>query len=85
MNRPLASIAGLVAMLAAASALWAAGAADRIQVIDPSVRVSPAGVDRTSAYLTLRNTDTAGHALVKASSPAARVTELHTVVNEGAC
>lgn len=83
LNRSLASLAGLAVMLATAPALWAAGAADRIQVIDPSVRVSPGGLDRTSAYLTLRNAGTAGHALVKASSPAARITELHTVANEG--
>jgi len=83
MNRSITFFAGLIVMLAGAPALWAAGAADRIHVTGPSVRVNSPGVDRTSAYLTLHNTDKAAHALVRAASPAARVTELHTVVNQG--
>ncbi|HJW82501.1 MAG TPA: copper chaperone PCu(A)C [Acidiferrobacterales bacterium] len=83
MNRSIASLAGFVVMLTGVPALWAAGAADHIHVVDPYVRVSPPGVDRTSAYLILHNTGKTDHALVKAASPAARVTELHTVMNEG--
>lgn len=83
MIRPVISVASLVAMLAAVPPLWAAGAADSIQIADPSVRAVPPGQDQTGAYLTLHNTGKLDHALVKATSPAARVTELHTVVDEG--
>ena len=72
-----------VVALAASPVLWAAGAADSIQTAEPSVRMVPPGQDQTGAYLTLRNNGKQDHALVKAASPAARVTELHTVVDEG--
>jgi copper(I)-binding protein len=83
MIRTTISVAGLFAMLVAVPPLWAAGAADSIQIDDPAVRAVPPGQDQTGAYLTLHNTDRRNHALVKATSPAARVTELHTVVDEG--
>lgn len=50
---------------------------------DPYVRLVPAGTGQTSAYVLLRNGDNSAHALVKAASPAARIVELHTVVDEG--
>ena len=83
MIRSTVSVASVVAMLVAAPPLWAASAADSIQIADPSVRAVPPGQHQTGAYLTLHNTDKHGHALVKAASPAARATELHTVVDEG--
>jgi periplasmic copper chaperone A len=83
MTRPTISVVSLVAMLVVAPPLWAASAADSIQIADPSVRAVPPGQDQTGAYLTLHNTGKQGHSLVKATSPAARVTELHTVVDEG--
>ena len=83
MARPALSIAVFVATLVGVPALWAAGAADSIQVSDPSVRAVPPGQDQTGAYLTLHNTGKQHHALVKAASPMARITELHTVVDEG--
>jgi len=83
MIRSAISVASVVAMLVAVPPLWAAGAADSIQIADPSVRAVPPGQDQTGAYLTLHNTGKQGHALVKAASPAARATELHTVVDEG--
>jgi periplasmic copper chaperone A len=73
----------LAALLATAPAVWAAGVADSVQTANPSVRMVPPGQDQTGAYVTLRNTGQHDHALVKATSPAARVTELHTVVDEG--
>jgi copper(I)-binding protein len=83
MTKTRTTLALLAAALAISPALWATGAADRIQATDPSVRAVPPGQDQTGAYVTLRNTDQQAHALVKAASPAARVTELHTVVDEG--
>jgi len=83
MTRTRAFVIAFTTGLAAAPALWAAGAADHIQTTDPSVRVVPTGQDQTAAYLTLRNNDKQDHSVVKAASPAARVTELHTVVDEG--
>jgi len=83
MIRSTISVTGLVVLLTSAAPLWAADVADRIQVTEPSVRAVPPGQNQTGAYLTLHNTDKQGHALVKAASPAARATELHTVVDEG--
>ena len=83
MHKHLLSMTIFAAALAAAPALHAAGAADAIHAMEPSVRMVPPGQDQTGAYLTLRNTGKQDHALVKAASPAARVTELHTVVDEG--
>jgi hypothetical protein len=81
MTRTMLSLAILA--LAAAPGAWAAGAADRIEVHEPSVRAVPSGQDQTGAYMKLRNADQKDHALVKAASPAARSVELHTVVDEG--
>ncbi len=83
MYKSLLTITALAAMLAAAPALRAAGAADTVHATDPSVRMVPPGQDQTGAYVTLHNADQRDHALVKAASPAARATELHTVVDEG--
>lgn len=83
MHKPLLSMTIFAAALAAAPALHAAGAADAIHAMEPSVRAVPPGQDQTGAYVTLHNTDRRDHALVRAASPAARATELHTVVDEG--
>lgn len=83
MRKPLLSMTIFAAALAATPALWAAGAADAIHTMEPSVRMVPPGQDQTGAYVTLHNMDKRDHALVKATSPAARATELHTVVDEG--
>lgn len=82
MHKPLLSLS-IVAALAVSPALWAAGAADTIHAMEPSVRMVPPGQDQTGAYVTLHNMDKRDHALAKAASPAARATELHTVVDEG--
>jgi copper(I)-binding protein len=71
----------LAALLVAPFSL--AGASEALHVLDPYVRAVPAGQDQTAAYMTLRNTGRADLALVAAASPAARVVELHTVVDEG--
>jgi copper(I)-binding protein len=73
----------VAATVLAAPTAWAAGAAERISITDPYVRLLPPGRDETGAYLKLANDDAVDHALVRAASPAARVVELHTVVDEG--
>jgi periplasmic copper chaperone A len=73
----------LSALLAAAPAAFAGKAADTVNVTDPYVRLVPASTDTTGAYLLLKNTDKVDHALVKASSNAAKNVELHTVLEEG--
>jgi hypothetical protein len=83
MRKPLLSMTIFAAALTATSALWAAGAADAVHTMEPSVRMVPPGQDQTGAYVTLHNADKRDHALVGAASPAARVTELHTVIDEG--
>ena len=71
----------LAAALIVASPLALAGkAADTVTVSDPYVRLVPADASVTGAYMMLKNTDTADHALVKAGSDAAKNVELHTVV-----
>lgn len=82
MHKTLLSLP-FVVTLALAPSSWAGGAADAIHVMQPSVRAVPPGQDQTGAYFTLHNTDRRAHALVKVASPAARVAELHTVVDEG--
>jgi copper(I)-binding protein len=81
LNRALTSL--LFGLLAVAAPALADSAAGEITVLDPYVRLVPHGQEQTAAYFTLRNAGKAGHALVKAASPAARVVELHTVVHEG--
>jgi len=83
MIRSTVSVTGLVILLTTTAPLWAADVADRIEVTEPSVRAVPPGQHQTGAYLILHNTDKQVHALVKATSAAARATELHTVVDEG--
>lgn len=54
-----------------------------ITVGDPWVRLPPPGMKNTGAFMVLRNPGAAPVKLVRASSPAARVTELHTHLQEG--
>jgi hypothetical protein len=83
MAKTTLSLTILATVIATAPMVWAADVTDSVQVADPSVRMVPPGQDQTAAYMTLRNNDKLDHALVKAASPAALVTELHTVVDEG--
>ncbi len=76
----------LVAVLTtafSAGAALAAGAADSIMVQDPYVRLAPPGAPTTGAFMTLMNHGDKDTKLVKASTPAAKVAELHTHINEG--
>jgi copper(I)-binding protein len=62
---------------------WAAGAADNIAVVDPYVRMVPPGAMATAAFMVLKNAGDKDVKLVKAESSAAKITELHTHLNEG--
>ncbi len=76
----------LVGLLAAAmnSAIaHAAGAADQIAVSDAYIRLAPPGAMATGAYMTIRNAGPREVRIVKAASTVARITELHTHLNEG--
>jgi len=70
--------------LAASAPLFAAGnAADNVIMGNPYVRMVPPGQMVTGAFVVLKNADDKDHKVVKADSAAAKVTELHTHVNEG--
>ena len=61
----------------------AAGTADNITVVDPYVRMAPPGAMATAAFMVLKNSGGKDAKLVKAESGVAKVTELHTHLNEG--
>ncbi len=80
-----ATLATLLAGLLAAgpAALAATGAADRVSVVDPYVRLAPPGAQATAAFMVLKNEADKDTALVKVDNPASRITELHTHINDG--
>ncbi|MEN6585146.1 MAG: copper chaperone PCu(A)C [Sulfuricella sp.] len=70
--------------LAASAPLFAAGnAADNVTMGDPYVRLVAPGQNVTGAFMVFKNGDDKDHKVVKADSPASKVAELHTHVNEG--
>lgn len=68
----------LAPLLLAASPAFA-----QVQVENPWARATPPGAKIGAAYMTLRNTTSAGDKLVGASSPAAAKVEPHITVREG--
>ncbi len=60
------------------SALAAGSAADQVDVSGAYVRAVPPGQPNSAAFMLLSNTGSVDHAVVAASSPAAKVVELHT-------
>ena len=54
-----------------------------IQIQHPYARAVPPGQPNSAAFMTLRNKSDAANALVSASSPAAKVVELHTHTMDG--
>lgn len=57
--------------------------ADAVSVLDPWVREVPPTTSITAGYMSLKNTGSAEHKLVSASSEDAGVVELHTHINHG--
>lgn len=78
----LRSVLPTVAALAFLTAAAAAAAGD-ITVSDPFARASAGMATVGAAFMTLKNTGSAGDSLVSASSPVAAKTELHTHVKDG--
>jgi copper(I)-binding protein len=71
----------LALSLVASAAVYAAGSADSVQVVDPYVRAMPPGARATGAFMMLKNAGATDAKLVKAESPAARTVELHTHID----
>lgn len=55
-------------------------AADIIQITNPYVRATPSGKHITAAFMDLHNISDCEHALIAASTPIAKVTELHRTI-----
>jgi copper(I)-binding protein len=68
--------------LFAAFAWSTAFAAGQIMVDDPYVRAVPPGQPNSAAFMTIMNNGETPVSVVSASSPAAKVVELHTHVHE---
>ncbi len=58
-------------------------AAGSVSVADPYVRAVPPGQRSSAAFMTLRNGSGTELAVVSAESPASKIVELHTHINEG--
>ncbi len=69
------AILALVSLLSTLA--WAGNAADSLTAREPYLLAVPPGVENTVAFMVLKNASATQHALTKASSPAARSTELH--------
>lgn len=83
MKLTIATTIAAIALVSSAP-LWAAGnAADNVTLGDPYVRMVAPGQNVTGAFMVFKNGDDKDHKVVKADSPATRVAELHTHVNEG--
>lgn len=78
----LASRLSLVLLLAASGTVFAAGAADGVNVVDPYVRLMPPGAKATAAFMVMKNTGDKDAKLVKAESAAAKTAQLHTHTND---
>jgi periplasmic copper chaperone A len=71
-----------VAVLLALASLAALAGDGAIGVSDPYARAVPPGQPNSGVFMTLTNDSTKPHALVSATSPAAKTVELHTHVQE---
>jgi len=70
----------LVSLMVSAGAL--AAAADMVTVNEPYVRLAPPNAPATAAFMVIKNAGDKDVKVVKADSPASKVTELHTHLNE---
>jgi periplasmic copper chaperone A len=82
MKRLALSLAATLACGLSAGA-YAAGAADKVSAVGPFIRLAPPGAQATGAYMVLKNGGDKDVTVVKASSPAAKVAELHDHINDG--
>jgi copper(I)-binding protein len=75
-------ISFVLAALCSAGSVLAAGAADRIDVVNPYVRLAPPAAMTTGAFMVLKNTGDKPVRLLKAESSVAKSVELHTHLND---
>lgn len=59
-----------------------AGAADKVSVQDPYVRLAPPNAPATGAFMVIKNGGDKEVKVVKADNPASKTTELHTHIND---
>jgi copper(I)-binding protein len=76
------TLASFAFALCAAPA-FAAGVAERVEIVDPYVRMAPPGAKTTGAFMLLKNAGDQEAKLVKAASAAAAIVELHDHINDG--
>jgi copper(I)-binding protein len=76
--RPSLAAAALLSLTFCSALL----AADDIKVSEAYARAVPPGSPNSAAFMQIHNADANDHALVSASSPAAKVVELHTHIHE---
>lgn len=75
-------LALLIAGLALSAGALAA-AADKVGVHDAYVRLAPPNAPATAAFMVIRNNGDKELKVLKAATPAARLTELHNHINDG--
>lgn len=59
-----------------------AGAADKVSVQDPYVRLAPPNAPATGAFMVIKNGGDKDVKVVKADNPASKTTELHNHIND---
>lgn len=72
----------VVAGMILSTGAWA-GAADKLSVHEPYVRLAPPNAPATGAFMVIRNGGDKDVKVVKADNPASKTTELHNHVNDG--
>ena len=80
---PLFTFAVAAALLAAAPAIARDYTLKSLKIVDPYARATPPGARTGGAYLTIENHGRDNDQLVRAASPVADSTELHTMRMEG--
>lgn len=80
--KPASLLLALAALAACTSAI-AAGIADDVTAVGPFVRMAPPGAQATGAFMVLKNKGGKDARIVGASSPAAKIVELHEHIDDG--
>ena len=78
MNRTFPWLAALAFAITPPLCAAAESAADAVEPVDAYVRAVPPVSQTSAAFMTLKNSGDAAHAVVAARSPAAQIVELHT-------
>jgi periplasmic copper chaperone A len=83
LRKPLYAFALTAALLAGAPAMARDYTLKSLTIVNPNARATPPGARTGGAYLTIENHGKDNDQLVRASSPVADSTELHTMRMEG--